>query len=181
MQRARPLQAWVTITTLSTLVTWQVVAAASDEVNDVPRTPLVVAVGAPPSTVYLTAPTSTETSQPPVSSTSVTPTSTTAVETTTPSTTAAPPPPGPSPTSTTQPSSSTGMATVGSAGGTVTVSYGGGEVYFEGATPLPGYSVEVEDEGPEHVVVAFQSDEETIEVRIEWKDGELVSRVETDD
>ncbi len=180
MQRARPLLAWVTITTLSTLVTWQVVAFASDEVNDAPRTPLVVAVGAPPTTVFLTAPTSTETSQPPVSSTSVTSAPTIAAETTA-STVPAPPPPGPSPTSTTQPPSSAGVATVGSAGGTVTVSYRDGEVYFEGATPLPGYSVEVEDEGPEHVVVAFQSEEETIEVRIEWKDGELVSQVETED
>ncbi len=179
MQRARPLLAWVTITTLSTLVTWQVVASASDEVNDVPRTPLVVAVGAPPTTVFLTVPASTETSQPPVSSTSVAPTSTTAAETTAPTT--APPPPGPSPTSTTQPPSSTGVATVGSAGGTVTVSYRDDEVYFEGATPMPGYSVEVEDDGPEHVVVAFESEEGTIEVRIEWRDGELVSQVETDD
>lgn len=184
MQRARPLLAWVTITSLSTLVTWQVVAAASDEVNDVPQTPMVVAVAAPATTVLLTASSSTETAvSPSTSSPSTTiglvdePSSTT----TTTSTAAPPPPPPPSPTSITQPPPASGVATVGSAGGTVTVSYRDGQVYFEGATPAPGYSVEVDDDGPEHVVVEFESEDETIEVRIEWRDGELVSQVETED
>jgi hypothetical protein len=46
-------------------------------------------------------------------------------------------------------------------------------VNFEGASPAFGYVMEVEDEGPDLVRVDFESDDEEISVRVEWKDGAL--------
>ena len=70
------------------------------------------------------------------------------------------------------------METVESAGGTVTVVYSNGEVTLAGATPAFGYKMEIEDEGPERVRVDFESDENEISVRIEWKDGQLEVEIE---
>lgn len=55
----------------------------------------------------------------------------------------------------------------------MTVSFGNGKVNFEGASPAFGYVMEVEDEGPDLVRVDFESDDEEISVRVEWKDGAL--------
>jgi hypothetical protein len=65
------------------------------------------------------------------------------------------------------------VKTIPSPGGTVTVSFGNGEVNLQGASPAFGYSMEVEDEGPDLVRVDFESDDGEISVRVEWKDGML--------
>ena len=70
------------------------------------------------------------------------------------------------------------METVESAGGTVTVVYGNGEVTLAGATPAFGYTMEIKDEGPERVRVDFESGENEISVRIEWEDGQLDIEIE---
>jgi hypothetical protein len=65
------------------------------------------------------------------------------------------------------------VKTIPSPGGTVTVSFGNGEVNLQGASPAFGYAMEVEDDGPDRVRVDFESDDVEISVRAEWKDGML--------
>ena len=60
-----------------------------------------------------------------------------------------------------------------SAGGTVTISYSNGSVFLQGATPALGYSMEIEDSGPDRVRVDFESEDDDISVRVEWDDGAL--------
>lgn len=55
----------------------------------------------------------------------------------------------------------------------MTVSYSNGQVSLEGATPAFGYTVEVEDSGPDKVRVDFESEDGDVSVRVEWKDGRL--------
>jgi len=69
--------------------------------------------------------------------------------------------------------SESGAKTVSSAGGTVTVTYSNGNVFLTGATPALGFSMEIEDAGPDKVRVDFDSGDDEISVRIEWKDGRL--------
>jgi hypothetical protein len=64
-----------------------------------------------------------------------------------------------------------GVETISSAGGTVTVSYGNGQVHFQGASPAFGYSMEIEETGPDEVRVDFESEESEVSVRVEW-DGD---------
>ena len=65
------------------------------------------------------------------------------------------------------------METISSAGGTVTVSYGNGQVHLQGATPAFGYSMEVEKTGPDEVRVDFESDSSDVSVRVKWEGGSL--------
>jgi len=64
-------------------------------------------------------------------------------------------------------------------GGTVVVSLTGGGLSLVGATPAPGFSVEVEEAGPEKVVVVFEGDEgEEIRVRAAVEHDEVSFEVE---
>lgn len=49
----------------------------------------------------------------------------------------------------------------------------GEQVWFEGATPAPGFGVEVENSGPEEVVVEFHSVDHESQFRARFKDGAL--------
>ena len=53
------------------------------------------------------------------------------------------------------------------------------EVVLDGATPSPGFTVDVEKQGPPEVRVEFESEATRIEVRVRW-DGKLVIDVEAD-
>ena len=81
-------------------------------------------------------------------------------------------------TSTTLPSGSTAPAARQTRGGTVVVSRLGEALSLVGATPAPGYSVEVEEAGPEEVLVAFESEaDEEVRVRAYLDDGEVAFEV----
>ena len=56
-------------------------------------------------------------------------------------------------------------------GGTVVVEASGGSVSLVSAVPNPGYTVEVDDGGPDEVRVEFESDDSKSEVRVRWNDG----------
>ncbi len=93
-------------------------------------------------------------------------------------------------TTTTQPPQTTTTLdgytkTYDTAGGSVRINVSGDSVTFAGATPLPGWTVELENSGPEEVKVHFErNDDEADEIDFKAKieDGELeVSISESDD
>lgn len=62
--------------------------------------------------------------------------------------------------------------------GSVRITVSGESVTFSGATPLPGWTVELENSGPEEVNVHFErnedeDEEEEIEFKAKVEDGEL--------
>ncbi len=57
------------------------------------------------------------------------------------------------------------------AGGTVVVEASGGAVSLVSAVPTPGYTVEVDEQGPDEVRVEFESDDAKSEVRVRWDGG----------
>ncbi|HUU61731.1 MAG TPA: hypothetical protein VMX37_05045 [Acidimicrobiia bacterium] len=63
-------------------------------------------------------------------------------------------------------------------GGTVVVSLQAGQLSLVSAVPAPGYSVEVEDSGPEQVVVAFEgAGDDEVEVQAVVSEGQVVFEV----
>ena len=44
---------------------------------------------------------------------------------------------------------------------------------MQAATPASGFSVEIDDSGPDRVRVEFESDDADIRVEVRWRDGEL--------
>jgi hypothetical protein len=177
---------WVTVTAVVTLAAWQVVGAAQEQVGEVPTAPLVAVSAAPQETSPSDSTGPADSGVPGQSTTSTsnvsgsTPGSTTSttrpsgqVTTPTSSTT--------STTSTTQASLPAGSATIPSPGGTVTVSYSGGEVYLVGAAPANGFAAEVKNQGPDEVRVEFSSDTVKFDVRARWEAGGLVTTVSQED
>jgi len=159
MNRFGLIAIWVAATALTTVLAWQIVAAAGEQVSPGPLTP-----NATPAT----------------STTNVTTTlSTTSSSTASPSSTQ---PGSGSTTPTTTPtpgSTSTSAAavwevrTIPTDGGTVVVSYRPGEVILNGATPAAGFTVDVGKQGPPEVRVEFESETSKVEIRVVW-DGKLV-------
>lgn len=65
--------------------------------------------------------------------------------------------------------------------GVVGVSVSGDQVTLVSATPVAPYHAEVDDTGPEHVDVKFESESAEYRVRAEVRDGELTWSVEQED
>ena len=59
------------------------------------------------------------------------------------------------------------------------VSYRPGEVKLESVAPTPGFSYEIDDEGPPEVRVEFEGGDVKVEIRVRW-DGGLVTEVDED-
>jgi len=169
---------WIVATLATTAVAYVAVNAAGAEVTDRPLTS-VVATG---DSVELS---STSTTGQPGASTSATggpgttrdtgATGTTA-ESTTPASSST------SPTATTETTLSDApwqQTTIPSKGGLVIVSYRPGEVKLESVAPTPGFSYEIDDQGPPEVRVEFQGGDIRVEVRVRW-DGGLVTEVDED-
>ena len=53
-----------------------------------------------------------------------------------------------------------------------------GEVELMTATPESGFVTEVDEPGPPRVRVEFSNESTEVEIRVEWKDGELDVEVE---
>lgn len=158
----RMAAAWVAALVAATVLTWQIVGLADSQVGE---SPVAVAPVLP-----TTLP---ETSSAPTTSLVPTPSST--VPTSTTSTIA---------TGSTSPSSTAATAewsvrTVNSPGGTVVVRHRSGVVELQGATPAPGFGVEIDDDGPDRVRVEFEGEDDDYRVEARWRDGTLV--VEVDD
>jgi hypothetical protein len=154
--------AWVAALVLATVLTWQIVGLADSQVGDVP-------VAAAPTL-------------PDASSTSIATTTSLAPDTTSPTTEATSPSTSTPTATSTPPSTETAaewsVRTVNSAGGTVVVRHRPGEVELQAATPASGFSVEIDDSGPDRVRVEFEADDADIRVEVRWQAGELEISVE---
>lgn len=191
-QRLGVISAWVLATAVSVAIASSAVATVQDEVTASPsplRTQAVQALAA--STTVPPAPTV----QPPVTTTSSSPTTTGAAESTTtvaPATTA----PAAATTTTTvavattsaPPATTTTVAAPGPefrsyelVGGSVRIRILGTQVFFAGATPAPGFDVDVEEQGPEKVVVEFETPEHESKFVAKFEDGELDVKISEED
>jgi len=154
---------WVAATALTTVLAWQIVAAAGEQVSPGPLTPLAASTTTSASTDLSSTSSSTattSTTQPNTEPTTVTTT----------------------PTGSTSSSAAANwqVRTIPTAGGTVVVSYRPGEVVHDGSTPAAGFTVDVDKQGPPEVRVEFESETTKVEVRVEWTD-KLVIEIRSDD
>lgn len=179
--------AWTAATLVAVVVAAAAVGSVRTEVTDAPTAlgdPSIVFVAAPEipdpvaqstSTIFMP-PEVTEVDDPVVvaatTSTTVAPLATSTDSTT--STTKAPPVATPSTTTSTV--NAGAPKTYDTEAGSVRIVVAGSSVTFAGATPLPGWTVELENSGPEEVKVHFeQNDDEEHEIEFKAKidDGEL--------
>lgn len=183
--------AWLAATLVAVVVAAAAVGSVRSEVIDTPT-----ALAAPVVEAGLIA-------QPPASDTSTTtstsiapeerPPTTVATDSTPPSTVAQPSTPTTTlspPTTTTIASTTTTVSsytkTYDTEAGSVRISVSGESVTFSGATPLPGWTVELENSGPEEVKVHFErnedeDEEDEIEFKAKVEDGELKVSISKED
>ncbi len=171
----RMTAAWVAALVVATVLAWQIVGLADSQVGD---TPVAVAPSLTSTTADGTG--STTLSSTSTSTTDAGPTTTTLPGDTTTSSVGSST--SPSTASTSSSSSSTSstttseqwsLRTVSTSGGVVVVRYRTGEVELQAATPVPGFSVEVDDAGPPRVRVEFESESAEVRVEARWIDGSL--------
>lgn len=154
---------WLLVAVGATMITWQIVSAADNQVSDRPVAPLNVA--APQLTDI-----GSTTTEPTAPTTSPTTTATTGTSSSPPTTTGSS---TPTTTASTTPPSQWVSRSISTSGGTVIVRYRPGEVEYQSATPAPGFQVEVDDAGPPRVKVEFESESEKFEVEARWEDDDL--------
>jgi len=157
---------WLGATAATTLVAYLAVDAAGSRVGDSPLATVVAADSG--STTAVTGSSSTVTSTAPTSTS--TDTSTTPVSTTTTAATTAPP---------TTSAAAWQQQTINSAAGKVIVSYRPGEARLESVAPLAGYTFDVKAAGPPEVRVEFAGPLR-VEIRVRWRDGQLVTEIDED-
>lgn len=91
------------------------------------------------------------------------------------------PSPTPAASSTPPPASAAEVRSYALVGGTVTLRYDSGRVTVVAAEPAQGFSMEVEGDGTDRVVVEFESDGHRSRLRGEWDEDGPEDRVEEDD
>lgn len=176
MNRIGLLAAWIAATGIATLLAWQVVGAADDQISDAPDTPVIAVTTPDVSTTSVPTDSSSSTTVTSSASTSSTVDSGSTTSTTT-------------NTSTTAPDSSTSTTTSGipatttavSDGGTVTVTGVEPNVELVAVVAVPGWSYQVETAQGDRVQVTFENGAgEEIRVRCEWENGQLVADIDDD-
>ena len=84
----------------------------------------------------------------------------------------------PAPSTAPPPTSSATVTVYDSSGGSITVRLAGGAIALVGdPSPRAGYSVRIDDNGPDRVGVRFESDAGRSEIRVDLEDGRLVPEV----
>ena len=63
-------------------------------------------------------------------------------------------------------------------GGTVILSFGGGEVHLVSAVPRPGFSADYEHTGPLEVEIKFESNDHKSKLEAKFENGELKVDIE---
>ncbi|HSM43551.1 MAG TPA: hypothetical protein VK969_00895 [Acidimicrobiia bacterium] len=159
----RMAAAWVAAVVAATVLTWQIVGLADSQVGESPVAVAPVLPTTLPEGSTSSAPT-TSLDPTPSSTGPTSTTSTVATNSTSPST---------------APTPEWSVRTVNSPGGTVVIRHRPGVVELQGATPAPGFGVEIDDDGPDRVRVEFESGDDDFRVEARWRDGTLV--VEIDD
>ncbi|MCL1601070.1 MAG: hypothetical protein M3112_05995 [Actinomycetia bacterium] len=175
--------AWMAATFVAILIAAAAVASVRTEVTDTPTAlgePAIVAVAIEPepdevdqlvSSVSIV-----ETTTTTVSPTVEAETTSTTAQVDTPTTTTTNPPAAAASSTTTSTTNASYTKTYDTEAGSVRVTVSGDSVSFSGATPLPGWKVELENSGPEEVKVHFERNDdegEEIEFKAKVEDGEL--------
>jgi hypothetical protein len=165
VRRLSLVGAWLLVVVVATVLTWQIVSAADDQVSDGARS---LNVAAPVLASFTTTTTATSTAPSTVTSTTSGPSTSTTLsadptETTGPSTT----------TSITAPDPVWRTETVETSGGTIVLRYRPNEVAYQAASPTKGFKVEIESKGPPEVQLKFESENMEIEVHATWRDNQV--------
>lgn len=156
---------WLAATATAVFVAAAAVGSVRDQVTDTPT------AMAPPTTTTTVA--ATTTTGLPVADTSTPTTTTTTAPTVT--TTS---PPNPPPTTIAAPPPSSEIRSYDLVGGSVTVEIGSTDVHLAGASPKAGFSMDVEDNGPDKVEVEFKSDDHESHFSGQFEDGRFVPKIE---
>ncbi|MDX2344260.1 MAG: hypothetical protein QNL12_11270, partial [Acidimicrobiia bacterium] len=179
--------AWLGATALSVLIASTAVAGIRDRVVETP-----VAIGPPTTTTTTVAPGEVATTSSPIdpiaTATSPTTTSTTTTTTAPPtattiveSTVTTTAPPASTTTTTAPPQTTTTLAlsneTYDMIGGTVILSFGGGEVHLVSAAPRPGFSADYEHTGPVEVEIKFESNDHKSKLEAKFESGDTNRQV----
>jgi hypothetical protein len=162
VRKALIVLGWLGATAATTLVAYLAVDAAGSRVGDRPLATVVAPDSG--SSTLATASTSTTTSTTPTPATTDNTTASISTVTTADTTTSA---------------AVWQQQTVNSAAGKIVVSYRPEEVRLESVAPLAGYAYDVEDAGPPEVRVEFEGPLR-VEIRVRWRDGELVTEIDED-
>lgn len=185
--------AWMAATFVAIVIAATAVASVRTEVTDTPT-----ALGEPAIVTVTTGPEPDQAEQS-ASSVSIVETTTTSqsrtvgaettsttvqVDTSPDTTTTTNTPPVTAPSTTTSVTVAGYTKTYDTEAGSVRVTVSGGSVSFSGATPLPGWKVELENSGPEEVKVHFErndDEEEEIKFMAKLEDGELKVSISASD
>lgn len=177
---------WLAVTTTAVFIAAAAVGSVRDQVTDAPTamvptttstsslaepTTTTTEAGLTPSTTESPTTTTSTTTTIAVSTTTVPEASTTTTQPPAPTTTATPP------TTTTAPPS-TEIRSYDLVGGSVTVEVGSNTVGLAGASPKAGFSMEVENSGPEKVEVEFKSEDHKSHFSAKFEDGVFVPKIE---
>ena len=188
VRRVTYVLVWLAVTTTAVLVAAAAVGSVRNQVTETPAAMVPITA----TTTSLATP-STPTTEPapapitsvPAPATSSTTTTIASSNTTVPSastTTTGPPAPTTTttttpPTTTTQPPT-TGIRSFDLVGGSVTVEVGGNTVRLAGASPKSGFSMDVENSGPEKVEVDFKSEHHESHFSARFENGVFVPKIE---
>jgi hypothetical protein len=176
---------WLAVTATAVFVATAAVGSVLDQVTDAPT-----AMAPPTTTTTVAATTATELPAADTSTTTTTTTTTAPTVTTTsppnppPTTTTTTAPtvtttnPPPATTTTTAPPPSSEIRSYDLVGGSVTVEIGSTDVHLAGASPKAGFSMDVEDNGPDKVEVEFKSDDHESHFSGQFEDGRFVPEIE---
>lgn len=190
VRRIAYLLIWLAVTLTAVFIASTAVSSVRDQVTDTPTAMLPPTTIAPDSTEQQTpdptqpeSPTRVDGSSSPTTTAPTTTTSAALQPTTTVPSTTVPSSPAPTTTTTTTATvpPTTEIRSYELVGGLVSVEIGDGTVRLAGASPKPGFTMEVESSGPEKVEVEFHNDEHRSKFSGKFEDGKYEPSISESD
>lgn len=190
VRRIAYLLIWLAVTLTAVFIASAAVSSVRDQVTDTPTAMLPPTTIAPDSTEQQTpdptqpeSPTRVDGSSGPTTTAPTTTTSAALQPTTTVPSTTVPSSPAPTTTTTTTATvpPTTEIRSYELVGGLVSVEIGDGTVRLAGASPKPGFTMEVESSGPEKVEVEFHNDEHRSKFSGKFEDGKYEPSISESD
>lgn len=190
VRRIAYLLIWLAVTLTAVFIASTAVSSVRDQVTDTPTAMLPPTTIAPDSTEQQTpdptqpeSPTRVDGSSGPTTTAPTTTTSAALQPTTTVPSTTVPSSPAPTTTTTTTATvpPTTEIRSYELVGGLVSVEIGDGTVRLAGASPKPGFTMEVESSGPEKVEVEFHNDEHRSKFSGKFEDGKYEPSISESD
>jgi hypothetical protein len=190
VRRIAYLLIWLAVTLTAVFIASAAVSSVRDQVTDTPTAMLPPTTIAPDSTEQPTpdptqpeSPTRVDGSSGPTTTAPTTTTSAALQPTTTVPSTTVPSSPAPTTTTTTTATvpPTTEIRSYELVGGLVSVEIGDGTVRLAGASPKPGFTMEVESSGPEKVEVEFHNDEHRSKFSGKFEDGKYEPSISESD